>query len=211
MEIAACGRDVTLVAASKTQTHETLAELMTVTPDFILGENRVQELLEKYDPKYVWHFIGRLQTNKVKYIIDKVELIHSLDRLELAAEIEKQAAKRNKIQNCLIEVNMGGEESKGGVPPEHTLDFIASLEGYKHIRIQGVMSVMPKTDDLCALHKLYEKLYELYVSVKGVQQENVDIRYLSAGMSGDYKLALEHGSNMLRLGSLLFGQRSVRI
>ena len=94
-----CGREVTLIAASKTQSKEVVDEFMTIAPDFVLGENRVQELLEKYDPRYRWHFIGRLQTNKVKYIVDKVELIHSLDRDDLAKEIEKQAAKHGKIMD----------------------------------------------------------------------------------------------------------------
>ena len=111
--VAACGRHVDIVAAVKMQTKDTVDELMRLAPDFILGENRVQELTAKYDPSYRWHFIGRLQTNKVKYIIDKVELIHSLDRAELAKEIEKQAAKHGKVQDCLVEVNMGSEVSKG--------------------------------------------------------------------------------------------------
>ena len=107
-----CGRDVVLIASCKTQTKATVDELMAYAPDFVLGENRVQELTAKFDGRYKWHFIGQLQTNKVKYIIDKVELIHSLDREELAVEIEKQAAKRNKIQSCLVEINMGNELSK---------------------------------------------------------------------------------------------------
>lgn len=115
--VAECGREVAVVAAVKMQTKETVRELMRLAPDLILGENRVQELTAKYDPAYRWHFIGQLQTNKVKYIIDKVELIHSLDRAELAREIEKQAAKHDKVQDCLVEVNMGSEISKGGVAP----------------------------------------------------------------------------------------------
>ena len=116
-QVNACPREVVLVAATKTQTKETVDEFMTLAPDFVLGENRVQELQEKYDDRYVWHFIGRLQTNKVKYIVGKVALIHSLDRIELADEIEKQAKKRGIVQDCLVEVNMGGELSKGGIEP----------------------------------------------------------------------------------------------
>ena len=145
--VAECGREVTLVAAVKMQTKETVDELMRVAPDFVLGENRVQELTAKYDPAYRWHFIGQLQTNKVKYIADKVELIHSLDREELAKEIEKQAAKHGKVQDCLVEVNMGSEISKGGVAPAETVDFIRSLASYGHIRVRGLMSVLPNLGD----------------------------------------------------------------
>lgn len=206
--VVACGRDIILVGACKTQTKETVDEFMSIAPDFVLGENRVQELTAKYDPRYEWHFIGRLQTNKVKYIIDKVSLIHSLDRYELADEIEKQAAKHGKIQPCLIEVNMGGEESKGGIAPESVTDFIKGLSEYKHIKISGLMSVMPNLEDKDELHALYARLHELFETTKSIEQGNVDIKYLSAGMSGDYEIALEHGSNMLRLGRLIFGERT---
>lgn len=119
--VAECGREVTLVAAVKMQTKETVDELMRVAPDFVLGENRVQELTAKYDPAYRWHFIGQLQTNKVKYIADKVELIHSLDREELAKEIEKQAAKHGKVQDCLVEVNMAAKFRRAELRPPKRL------------------------------------------------------------------------------------------
>ena len=210
-DIAACGREIVPIAACKTQTADTVAEFAAIAPEFIFGENRVQELLEKYSDKYRWHFIGQLQTNKVKYIVDKVELIHSLDRIELAKEIEKQAAKIGKVQGCLVEINMGGEATKGGVAPCDAAKFIESLKEYPHIDVQGIMSVMPKTDDLGKLNSLYEELYGIFESVKGISQDNVHIKYLSAGMSGDYKIALGHGANMIRLGSILFGERTARI
>lgn len=205
--VAECGREVTLVAAVKMQTKETVDELMRVAPDFVLGENRVQELTAKYDPAYRWHFIGQLQTNKVKYIADKVELIHSLDREELAKEIEKQAAKHGKVQDCLVEVNMGSEISKGGVAPAETVDFIRSLASYGHIRVRGLMSVLPNLGDTPELRALYASLRDLFVEVRNMKQENLSADYLSAGMSGDYKIALEYGSNMIRLGRTLFGER----
>lgn len=205
--VAECGREVTLVAAVKMQTKETVDELMRVAPDFVLGENRVQELTAKYDPAYRWHFIGQLQTNKVKYIADKVELIHSLDREELAKEIEKQAAKHGKVQDCLIEVNMGSEISKGGVAPAETVDFIRSLASYGHIRVRGLMSVLPNLGDTPELRALYASLRDLFAEVRNMKQENLSADYLSAGMSGDYKIALEYGSNMIRLGRTLFGER----
>lgn len=205
--VAECGREVTFVAAVKMQTKETVDELMRVAPDFVLGENRVQELTAKYDPAYRWHFIGQLQTNKVKYIADKVELIHSLDREELAKEIEKQAAKHGKVQDCLVEVNMGSEISKGGVAPAETVDFIRSLASYGHIRVRGLMSVLPNLGDTPELRALYASLRDLFAEVRNMKQENLSADYLSAGMSGDYKIALEYGSNMIRLGRTLFGER----
>ena len=170
--VAACGRHVDIVAAVKMQTKETVDELMRVAPDFILGENRVQELTAKYDPAYRWHFIGQLQTNKVKYIIDKVELIHSLDRTELAREIEKQAAKHGKVQDCL-----------------------------------GLMSVLPNLGDTPELRALYARLKDLFDGTKKLSCANYSADILSAGMSGDYKIALEYGSDMIRLGRTLFGER----
>lgn len=205
--VAECGRDVVIVAAVKMQTSETVDELMRIAPDFVLGENRVQELTAKYNPAYRWHFIGQLQTNKVKYIIDKVELIHSLDRDELAKEIEKQAAKHDKVQDCLVEVNMGSEISKGGVAPEETENFIRSLEKYPHIRVRGIMSVLPNLGDTPELRAMYAALRDLFGRVRGMQQSNLSADYLSAGMSGDYKIALEYGSDMIRLGRTLFGER----
>ncbi len=203
----AAERGAVLVAATKMQDSATIAELHRLAPEVIVGENRVQELVEKYDPALEWHMIGRLQTNKVKYIIDKVSLIHSLDRIELAEEIERQAAKRGKVQDVLVEVNMGGEESKGGVEPTQAKSFIKSLSAYERIRILGIMSVMPRTDDEDALRKLYASLKALFEDVKGIQQGNADIKYLSAGMSGDYKTALEYGANMVRIGRAIFGER----
>ena len=205
--VAECGREVTLVAAVKMQTKETVDELIRVAPDFVLGENRVQELTAKYDPAYRWHFIGQLQTNKVKYIADKVELIHSLDREELAREIEKQAAKHGKVQDCLVEVNMGSEISKGGIAPAETVDFIRSLASYGHLRVRGLMSVLPDLGDPPELRALYASLRDLFAEVRNMKQENLSADYLSAGMSGDYKIALEYGSNMIRLGRTLFGER----
>ena len=205
--VAACGREVTIVAAVKMQTRETVEELMRVAPDLVLGENRVQELTAKYDPAYRWHFIGQLQTNKVKYIADKVELIHSLDRAELAKEIEKQAVKHARILDCLVEVNMGSEISKGGVAPEEVAEFIRSMEEYPHIRVCGLMSVLPNLGEGRELDGMYKKLLSLYESTASLSTANYRAEILSAGMSGDYKTALRYGSNMIRLGRTLFGER----
>lgn len=200
-------QDVTLIAASKTQSKETVDEFMRIAPDFVLGENRVQELVEKYDERYTWHLIGQLQTNKVKYIMGKVALIHSLDRESLAIEIEKQAIKHDRVISCLVEINMGAEITKSGVCPEQAIDFIAQMQKYPHIKVEGIMSVLPNIDEEIALNKFYEKLERIYNDVKSANMPHTDIKYLSAGMSNDYKIALEHGSNMLRLGRVLFGDR----
>lgn len=197
----------TLVAATKTQTQDDVRLLHSLAPEVIFGENRVQELIQKYDPSMQWHMIGRLQTNKVKYVVDRASLIHSLDRAELAAEIEKQAAKRGKSQDVLVEINMGGEESKGGVEPDSAERFISGLAAFTHIRVLGIMSVMPRSDDNVMLDGLYAKLKDLFDSLKAIEQPNVQMRYLSAGMSGDYKLALARGANMLRIGRAIFGER----
>lgn len=207
-DVMRCHRQITLVAATKTQPKEVVDEFAVLAPEFVLGENRVQELVDKYDPKYRWHFIGRLQTNKVKYIVDKVELIHSLDREDLAKEIEKQAAKHGKIMDCLVEVNVGSEASKGGVLPENALAFIQSMKVYPHIRIKGVMTVLPNLDkDEQRLGALCDKMRDIFEQAKLIEQDNADIEYLSCGMSADYQIALAHGSNMIRLGRMLFGER----
>ena len=206
-EVAKYPQTVTLIAATKTQTKETIDEFKAFAPDFALGENRVQELVEKDDERYEWHLIGQLQTNKVKYIADKVRLIHSLDRIDLAKEIEKQAAKHGRVMSCLVEINMGGEATKGGVEPCRALDFIESMQEYPHIKVEGVMSVLPNLSDEVELNRLYERLQRIYEDAKCLKNCGKDIRYLSAGMSLDYKIALAHGSNMIRLGRVLFGER----
>ena len=206
-QVAEQDREIILVGATKTQDKTVIDEFMSIAPDFVLGENRVQELLDKYDSAYKWHFIGRLQRNKVKYIIDKVELIHSLDRLVLADEIERQAQKHSKVQGCLVEINIGGEESKGGVAPEDVEEFIRSLSNHTHIKIEGIMSVLPNVDT-AELEALYDKLDDVFDKVKKIEQSNVDVKYLSAGMSGDYEIALHHKSNVIRLGKLIFGERN---
>ena len=208
--VSACEQDVVLIAATKTQTKETVDEFMSIASDFVLGENRVQELVDKYDERYTWHFIGRLQTNKVKYIVGKVALIHSLDRIELADEIEKQAKKHNLVQDCLVEVNMGGELSKGGVEPDKLFEFVDSLKNYEHLRVLGIMSVLPNLEDKAALEGEYQKLQQLYQQLKTKKQANLDVKYLSAGMTNDFDIALKYGSNMIRIGRLLFGERAAK-
>lgn len=201
-------QDVLVIGASKTMPLERILFVRDNTDVKIFGENRVQELLEKYTPDVRWHFIGQLQTNKVKYIIDKVELIHSVDRLSLLQEIDRQAKKHGKVQDILIEVNIGGEEKKGGVAPAEVIDFAKEVDKYPSVRLKGLMSVLPNVEKE-ALNAFYLQLSKLYDTLKQTKLDNADIRYLSAGMSNDYDVAVKYGANIVRLGRALFGEREV--
>lgn len=201
-------QDVLIIGASKTMPLERILFVRDNTDVKIFGENRVQELLEKYTPDVRWHFIGQLQTNKVKYIIDKVELIHSVDRLSLLQEIDRQAKKHGKVQDILIEVNIGGEEKKGGVAPAEVIDFAKEVDKYPSVRLKGLMSVLPNVEKE-ALDAFYLQLSKLYDTLKQTRLDNADIRYLSAGMSNDYDVAVKYGANIVRLGRALFGEREV--
>ena len=201
-------KDVRVIGASKTMPLERILFVRDNTDVKIFGENRVQELLEKYTPDVRWHFIGQLQTNKVKYIIDKVELIHSVDRLSLLQEIDRQAKKHGKVQDILIEVNIGGEEKKGGVAPAEVIDFAKEVDKYPSVRLKGLMSVLPNVEKE-ALDAFYLQLSKLYDTLKQTRLDNADIRYLSAGMSNDYDVAVKYGANIVRLGRALFGEREV--
>lgn len=201
-------KDVLVIGASKTMPLERILFVRDNTDVKIFGENRVQELLEKYTPDVRWHFIGQLQTNKVKYIIDKVELIHSVDRISLLQEIDRQAKKHGKVQDILIEVNIGGEEKKGGVAPAEVIDFAKEVDKYPSVRLKGLMSVLPNVEKE-ALNAFYLQLSRLYDTLKQTKLDNADIRYLSAGMSNDYDVAVKYGANIVRLGRALFGEREV--
>lgn len=201
-------KDVLVIGASKTMSLERILFVRDNTDVKIFGENRVQELLEKYTPDVRWHFIGQLQTNKVKYIVDKVELIHSVDRLSLLQEIDRQAKKHGKVQDILIEVNIGGEEKKGGVAPAEVIDFAKEVDKYPSVRLKGLMSVLPNVEK-DALNAFYLQLSKLYDTLKQTRLDNADIRYLSAGMSNDYDVAVKYGANIVRLGRALFGEREV--
>lgn len=201
-------QDVLVIGASKTMPLERILFVRDNTDVKIFGENRVQELLEKYTPDVRWHFIGQLQTNKVKYIIDKVELIHSVDRISLLQEIDRQAKKHGKVQDILIEVNIGGEEKKGGVAPAEVIDFAKEVDKYPSVRLKGLMSVLPNVEK-DALDAFYLQLSKLYDTLKQTRLDNADIRYLSAGMSNDYDVAVKYGANIVRLGRALFGEREV--
>ena len=191
--------DVQLVLATKTRSIEELTKVHEVFPDLVFGENRVQELLSKYNDKFKWHLVGQLQTNKVKYIIDKVELIHSVDRIALVAEIDKRAKSIGKVQNCLIEINLTDDEKRGGVQLSGLDSLINNSKGYKNVSIKGLMAVMPVGCDEISLRKHMQTMKEL--------KDKYAFPLLSMGMSSDYKIALEYGTSMVRLGRTIFGER----
>ena len=200
---------VEIVPATKTRDASTINSLISADI-YIAGENRVQELLSKYnevDTRIKWHFIGRLQTNKVKYIIDKVDLIHSVDRIELVKEIDRQASKIGKVQDILVQINSGMEESKGGISFDEAYDFVNLIASdYPNVRVCGLMGVMPIEDEE-VLAGYYSKLYDTYACIKNANIQNTNIKWLPAGMSDDYKIALKYGANMIRPGRILFGDR----
>ena len=200
-----------VVAATKTVSPEIMNQIKSELGIDIVGENKVQELLSKYEQAQNckrWHFIGQLQTNKVKYIADKVELIQSCDRLSLCEEIDKRCAKLSKTMSVFLEVNMAQEESKGGVLPQNLVEFCQNVSRFKNIKVEGVMSVLPNLEDKTLLRSYYKNLYSAFDELKRAKIDNTDIKYLSAGMSGDWEIALECGANMIRLGSSLFGKRN---
>jgi len=175
-----------------------------------VGENRVQELLSKYEQVargVDWHLIGHLQTNKVKYIVDKVSLIHSLDSLELAAEIDKRAAKAGRVMPVLVQVNVADEDSKFGIAPEETLDFIRAASCFDHLRIQGLMTIGPLTADPEGIRPVFRQLRLLKEETAAAGIPGVEMKHLSMGMSGDYPVAVEEGATILRIGSGIFGSR----
>lgn len=208
------GGKATLLAATKTRDVETINSIYDMGVHTI-GENRVNELMEKYeylDKRFDIHFIGRLQRNKVKYIVGKVSLIHSLDSLALAEEIEKQASKKGIVQDCLVEINLGEEESKGGIPIDKTEEFLSSLSPFGHIRVRGLMGVLPKNDDSEKNNRFFTKISQKFIDIKALNVDNsimgnVDMDILSLGMSSDYREALDCGSNLVRIGEGIFGKR----
>ena len=202
---------VTLIAVSKTKPLSDIEELLQNTDAENFGENKVQELVDKYEHisrPVKWHMIGHLQTNKVKYIVDKVCLIHSVDSVNLAKTIEKEAAKHNVVVPILIEVNVAGEESKFGVSVEETEDLIQQIKDFPHIHIDGLMTIAPFVENSEENRGVFKKLYELYVDMKRKNIDNVTMNVLSMGMTGDYQTAIEEGATMVRVGTGIFGTRA---
>lgn len=203
-------RDVTLIAVSKTKPVETLQEAYDLGVR-VFGENKVQELVDKYEalPKDIhWHMIGHLQRNKVKYIIDKVDLIHSVDSVRLAETIEKEAAKHGIVANILVEVNVAGEDTKFGLKPEEVDDFIDQIAGFSHIQVKGLMTIAPFVENSESNRAIFRSLRKLSVDISNKNVDNVNVSMLSMGMTNDYQTAIEEGATMVRVGTGIFGERN---
>ncbi len=205
--------EATLIAVSKTKPVEMLQEIYeTGCRDF--GENKVQELMDKYEvlPKDIrWHMIGHLQRNKVKYIVGKVFLIHSVDSLRLAQEISKEAIKKDVDVDILIEVNVAKEDSKFGLMQEETISMVEEIAALERVHIKGLMTIAPFVDNPEDNRVYFQKLKELSVDIMQKNIDNVDMNVLSMGMTGDYEVALQEGATYVRVGTGIFGVRDYSI
>lgn len=203
--------DVNLMAVTKTVDVDKVLEAIDAGITDI-GENKPQELARKYEiigDKVRYHLIGTLQTNKVKYIIDKAYMIHSLDRIALCEEIQKRAEKIDKNINCLVQVNISKEESKHGLEEESVIDFVKNVStNYKNIHIKGLMTMAPFIDDDEEIRKVFKSLKNLLLKINDLNLPNVEMDTLSMGMSHDYKIAIEEGATIIRVGTSIFGKRN---
>ncbi len=199
-----------LLLATKTRSPQEINFAISLGVDCI-GENRVQELLDKYDhinkENVEIHFIGALQTNKVKYIIDKVNMIHSLDRISLAKEIDRQAKKLGIVMNVLCEVNIGLEDSKSGINPDDVFNFLQEVSKFDNIRVCGLMAIPPILTSISTQKEYFQKIMDLYIDISAKKIDNISMSVLSFGMSSDYDLAVECGSTIVRIGTAAFGER----
>ena len=197
---------VTLVAVTKTRTPEQLNEVLTAGQN-ILGENRVQELMDKYDavnPGADWHIIGHLQSNKVKYIADKVVLVHSLESESLAKELNRRMLEIGHPMDCLVQVNIADEESKFGLAKEDVVPFLEMVSNMPGIHVKGLMNIAPFFEDTEQVRPIFREMYQLFQELKERQIPGIDMEILSMGMSHDYQVAIEEGANMIRVGRSMF-------
>lgn len=203
--------DITFLAATKTVDAATINHAISLGLDHI-GENRVQELLSKYNDynleKCSLQFIGHLQTNKVRQIIDKVDLIQSVDSVKLANEISKQSVKINKTTNVLVEVNIGKEENKSGVMPEMLEELLCQISQMEGISVKGLMAIPPICDSTQKISKFFNNMHNIFIDISQKKIDNISMNILSMGMSSDYYKAILAGANMVRIGSSLFGARN---
>ena len=201
--------EVELVAVTKTVDAERISAAIRAGVR-IIGENRVQEALQKkpnVTAEAQWHMIGHLQTNKVRKALQLFDVIQSLDSLHLAEEIEKQCEKRDRTIDVLIEVNTSGEASKFGIHPQETRAFLGELARFSRISVKGLMTIGPLTDDEQRIRKSFRMLRELFEALRSEPQPHVEMRFLSMGMTDDFEIAIEEGSNMVRIGRAIFGER----
>ena len=205
--------EVTLIAVSKTKPLSDIEELITY--DMMqFGENKVQELVDKFENVSTpvnWHLIGHLQTNKVKYIVDKVQLIHSVDSLHLAKEKEKEACKKNVVVNILIQVNIAHEETKFGINENEIYELLNEIKNFSHIKVCGLMTIAPFVDNAEDNRVHFRNLYQLSLDIKSKNIDNVTMNVLSMGMTNDYEIAIEEGATMVRVGTGIFGERNYNI
>lgn len=208
-----CGRDpgeITLIAVSKTKPLENIEELISIgVEDF--GENKVQELCDKYEHvsrPVRFHLIGHLQTNKVKYVVDKACLIHSIDSIKLAKEIQKEALKKQVIAQILVEVNVAEEESKFGLYVKEVLPFLEEIATYSNVHVNGLMTIAPFVENPEENRKYFRTLKQLSLDITSKNIDNIDMSVLSMGMTNDYKVAIEEGATMVRVGTAIFGSRN---
>ena len=202
--------EVTLIAVSKTKPVEMLQEVYDQGIRYF-GENKVQEMCDKMEvmPKDInWNMIGHLQTNKVKYIVGKTSLIHSVDSLKLAEEIQKQAIKNNVVVDILVEVNIANEETKFGISKEETIQMVKEIAKLDHIRIKGLMTIAPFVENPEDNRLYFREIKQLSVDINNQNIDNVCMDILSMGMTGDYMVAIEEGSTMVRVGTGIFGERN---
>ena len=216
---AACERagrkrsEVKLIAVSKTKPVELIRDAIDYgIKDF--GENKVQEMCDKMEiisEKLNWHMIGHLQRNKVKYIVDKAYLIHSVDSLRLAEQINQEAEKKNVVCNVLIEVNIAGEESKFGVAKEEVKSLLEAIKNLKHVHVKGLMTIAPFVDDAEDNREYFREMHKLFIDMRQENIDNISMEILSMGMTGDYQVAIEEGATMVRVGTGIFGARNYNI
>ena len=199
------GERVFLVAATKMQTAENINAAIAAGVDAV-AENRVQEFRDKTEGLLACpqHFIGHLQTNKVKYLVGKIDLFHSCDRYELAAEISRVSVLRGVVSDVLVQVNAGNEDTKGGFSLAEAYDAYERIKAMPGVRVKGFMAMLPNSEDTALLAALADEMRKIYEKARSQDDQ---IEYLSMGMSGDYRLCIEHGSNMIRVGSTIFGER----
>ncbi len=201
--------EILLLPVSKTVDVDKIQEAIDLG-FYTFGENKVQEILKKYEyfnGKVKFHMIGHLQTNKVKSIIDKVDLIHSLDRISLLDKLEAEAKNKGIIVNCLVEVNIGKEESKSGIFEEDVLDFIKEVSKRDNVFVNGLMTVAPYCENVEDTRVYFKKMKSLFDEISKLNLKNIDMKILSMGMSNDFTVAVEEGATLIRIGTLIFGER----
>lgn len=203
--------DILLVAVTKTHPPEIMNEAISCGVTDV-GENRPQEVRDKYPfvKEARWHLIGQLQTNKIKYVIDKVCMIHSVDSIHLMEEINSHAKKRNLTMDILIQVNISGEETKSGIEPSELDSVLDYAKNLSNIRVRGLMTIAPKAEE-AVVYKCFSDMNKLYLETKQKSYENVSMDYLSMGMSNDFEIAIRCGANLVRIGSSIFGLRQMPV